>query len=96
MCRINHPHKSWKNIKSEKRTSVRVYKAKIPNVEECSYLFEKTKLLTSFNDLPNDFKLDNVEGVCLSASGKELIFVSDNNKSSRQQTQLICMKIKWS
>lgn len=81
-------------LKEEKRTSVRVYKTRIPGVIENSDLIEKTKFLTSFNDLPNEIKLDNIEGVCFSAGGKELIFISDNNKRRLQQTQFICMKIK--
>ena len=80
-------------LKEEKRTSVRVYKTRIPGVIKKSDLIEKTKLLTSFKDLPNEIKLDNIEGVCFSAGGKELIFISDNNKSRKQQTQFICMKI---
>lgn len=68
--------------------SVRVYKVGIPS--EGNKLV-KEKLLTDFSDAP---KIDNIEGVALSPSGKELIFVTDNNGHSYQQTQFICMKIE--
>ncbi len=68
--------------------SVRVYKALISaNSNEII----KVKLLTNFSASP---KIDNIEGVCWSASGKELLFISDNNGNSYQQTLLISMKVE--
>ncbi len=68
--------------------SVRVYKVLISaNSNEII----KVKLLTNFSASP---KIDNIEGVCWSASGKELLFISDNNGNSYQQTLLISMKVE--
>ena len=72
----------------ENGTSVRVYKAKI--IEKNSVI-EKIKLLTTFSASP---EIDNIEGVTFSASGKELIFVSDNNGNKHQKNLFICMKIQ--
>ena len=80
-------------LRSVGKTSVRVYKARIPGNTKNSDSIEKIKQLTRFNDLPDGIELDNIEGVCFSASGEELIFISDNNKRRTQQTQFICMKI---
>ena len=80
-------------LRSVGKTSVRVYEARIPGNNKNIDSIEKTQLLTRFNDLPDGYELDNIEGVCFSASGKELIFISDNNKRRTQQTQFICMKI---
>lgn len=73
---------------SEYGTSVRVYKAIIP--EKGDKLI-KQKLLTDFSDVP---EIDNIEGVTLSGNGKELIFVTDNNGNIHQRTLFICMKIE--
>lgn len=71
-----------------KGNSVRVYKTLIPNK---GTEIIKVKLLTSFSASP---ELDNIEGVSFSASGKALIFISDNNGNPYQQTLFINMKIK--
>ena len=68
--------------------SIRVYRALIP---ESGTEIVKEKLLTDFSASP---LLDNIEGVCYSASGNQLIFVSDNNGNSHQRTLFICMKIE--
>lgn len=68
--------------------SVRAYKVRIPSNGEA---IMKIKLLTNFSDIP---AIDNIEGVTYSASGKELIFISDNNANQHQQTLFICMKIE--
>lgn len=68
--------------------SVRVYRTLIPS---SGNTLIKEKLLTNFSASP---LLDNIEGVCYSASGDELIFVSDNNGNSHQRTLFICMKIE--
>lgn len=68
--------------------SVRVYKVRIPSNRE---VIKKIKLLTNFSGIP---AIDNIEGVTYSASGKELIFISDNNANHHQQTLFICMKIE--
>ncbi|MCF6351647.1 MAG: esterase-like activity of phytase family protein [Cyclobacteriaceae bacterium] len=73
---------------SKNSNSVRVYKAIIPSN---SNDIKKVKLLTNFSASP---KIDNIEGVCWSASGKELIFISDNNGNPYQQTLFISMKIE--
>ncbi len=67
--------------------SVRIYKVRIP--KEGNEI-KKVKLLTDFSASP---EIDNMEGVAFSASGKELIFVSDNNANSYQQTLFIVMSI---
>lgn len=68
--------------------SIRVYKARIPtNGTE----IKKVKLLTDFSASP---QIDNIEGVSFSASGKELIFISDNNGNKHQQNLFISMKIE--
>ncbi len=69
------------------KTSVRVYLSKL-NFENNN--IDKIKLLTDFRTLS---KIDNIEGVCMSADKKSLIFVSDNNLNVTQQTQIIFMKI---
>jgi hypothetical protein len=68
--------------------SIRVYKAIIPKKGNNII---KEKLLTDFSASP---VIDNIEGVTYSASGKELIFVSDNNANRHQQTLFICMKVQ--
>ncbi len=68
--------------------TVRVYKASIPKVGN---EILKVKLLTDFSASP---EIDNIEGVSFSASGKELIFVSDNNANKHQQTLFIVMRIE--
>ena len=68
--------------------SIRVYKATIPAIGN---EIKKVKLLTDFSASP---EIDNIEGVSFSASGKELLFVSDDNGNSHQQTLFICMKIE--
>ena len=68
--------------------SIRVYRALIP---DSGTEIVKEKLLTDFSASP---LLDNIEGVCYSVSGNELIFVSDNNGNSHQRTLFICMKIE--
>ncbi|MCB0497578.1 MAG: esterase-like activity of phytase family protein [Cyclobacteriaceae bacterium] len=68
--------------------SIRIYKAVIP---QSGNEIIKEKLLTNFSASPY---IDNIEGVTFSASGKELIFVSDNNGNPRQRTLFICMKIE--
>lgn len=73
---------------SKNGNSIRVYKAIIPKVGNN---IKKVKLLTDFSASP---KIDNIEGVSFSASGKELIFVSDDNGNPHQQTLFICMKIE--
>ena len=69
-------------------TSVRVYKAQVPTAGNH---IKKIKLLTDFKGVP---QVDNIEGVTFSATGKELIFISDNNGNRHQQNQFICMKIQ--
>ncbi len=69
-------------------SSIRVYKASIPS--EGNRII-KTKLLTNFSSAP---QIDNIEGVTYSASGKELIFISDNNSNPNQQNLFIVMKIE--
>ena len=69
-------------------TSVRVYRATFP---ETGNEMIKSGLITNFSFIRN---LDNVEGVSFSASGNELYFITDNNGSKRQETQIICMKIQ--
>jgi len=69
-------------------SSIRVYKAIIPTIGN---KIKKVKLLTDFSASP---KIDNIEGVSFSASGNELIFVSDDNGNVHQQTLFICMKIE--
>lgn len=68
--------------------SIRVYKT-IIHTKTTS--ITKIKLLTDFSASP---EIDNIEGVTYSASGKELIFISDNNGNSHQQTLFICMNIQ--
>lgn len=71
-----------------KGNSVRVYKASIPT--DGNEII-KIKLLTDFSASP---EIDNTEGVSFSASGKELIFISDNNGNPYQQTLFISMRIE--
>lgn len=68
--------------------SIRVYKARIP---KDGNEIKKIKLLTTFSASP---VIDNIEGVCFSASGKELLFISDNNGNKHQQNLFISMKIE--
>ncbi len=67
---------------------IKIYRALIPS--EGSEIV-KEKLLTDFSDSP---EIDNIEGVSFSASGKELIFVSDNNGNQHQKTLFISMSIE--
>ncbi len=69
-------------------TSVRVYKVELPHNE--GELIRKVKCLTDFRMVD---KLDNIEGVAVSASGRELLFISDNNGRKHQQTQIVAMAI---
>ena len=82
-------------VKSAGKTSVRVYKVVLPNeFSNHTAQISSKKLLTQFENCPVP-KTDNIEGVTFSASGRELIFVSDNNNNPKyQQTQFICMKIE--
>lgn len=68
--------------------SIRVYRSHIP---DSGTEITKEKLLTDFSASP---LLDNIEGACFSATGNELIFVSDNNGNAHQRTLFICMKIE--
>jgi len=70
-----------------KGNSIRIYKAAIP--EEGNEV-KKVKLLTNFSASP---EIDNIEGVSFSASGKALIFISDNNGNPYQKTLFIRMRI---
>jgi hypothetical protein len=71
-----------------KGNSIRVYKALIPKKGNEVL---KIKLLTNFSASP---EIDNIEGVSFSASGKELIFISDNNGNAHQKTLFISMGIE--
>jgi hypothetical protein len=71
-----------------KGNSIRVYRALIPS--EGNEII-KDKLLTDFSASP---ELDNIEGVSFSASGKDLIFISDNNGNPYQKTLFIRMAIE--
>lgn len=73
---------------SKNGSSIRVYKARVPSEGN---EIEKVKLLTSFSASP---EIDNIEGVTFSASGAELIFISDNNGNKHQQNLFISMKIE--
>ncbi len=71
-----------------KGNSIRIYKAIIPS--EGNEII-KDKLLTDFSASP---EIDNIEGVSFSASGNELIFMSDNNGNPYQKTLFIRMRIE--
>lgn len=73
---------------SKNGTSIRVYKARIPKKGN---EIKKVKLLTTFSASP---EIDNIEGVTFSASGAELIFISDNNGNKHQQNLFISMRIE--
>ncbi len=75
--------------KSTKHTSVRVYKTEINYKTKKAV---KTKCLFNFDNLY--FKPDNVEGMTFNADRSKIIFVTDDNKSKHQQTQIICFTIK--
>ncbi len=74
--------------KSTKHTSVRVYKTKI---DYKTKKVNKVKCLVNFDNLY--FKPDNIEGMTFNADRSKIIFVSDDNKSKHQQTQIICFKV---
>ncbi len=75
--------------KSTKHTAVRVYKCKI---DYSTKSVNKSKCLFNFDKLY--FKPDNVEGMSFNADRTKIIFVTDDNKSKHQQTQIICFKIR--
>lgn len=75
--------------KSTKHTAVRVYKC---NIDYSKKEVLKTKCLFNFDNLY--FKPDNVEGMTFNANRTKVIFVTDDNKSRHQQTQIICFKIQ--
>jgi len=77
-------------IEIHKQTSVRIYQAFINNEDKTDFKLQKSKLLTDFKVIN---KIDNIEGVCLNSTKDELIFISDNNDSKTQKTQIISMKI---
>jgi len=74
----------------ENKNSIRIYQASVNLKDKTDTNLHKSKLLTNFSAVT---KIDNIEGVCLSASQQELIFVSDNNDSKNQKTQIVSMKI---
>ena len=75
--------------KSTNHTSIRVYKC---NIDYAKKDVLKTKCLVNFDNL--HFKPDNVEGMTFNANHTRIIFVTDDNKSKHQQTQIICFKIQ--
>ncbi len=76
--------------KSTKHTSVRVYNGIIDYETK---KVKKTKCLFNFDNLY--FKPDNVEAMTFNADRSKILFMTDDNKSKHQQTQIICFKIEY-
>ena len=67
-----------------------IFKATIPP-EESKFITNKQQLFSS-KSLP--FQIDNAEGMTWNADKKYLIVVTDNNGRTRQETQIIVLKVE--